>query len=131
MSLPTARLIWHCPYIILYHADDGKVNGKGYREYAVVRLDGENWDNDSGAKNRIVVNQEEDFDGWDAWKAGNKAGFDCRVDFTRKGNRITVSTKNLGLSVKGITVLPEGAGGTVYTALTGDQVALTNIRVTK
>ncbi len=131
MSLPTARLIWHCPYIILYHADDGKVNGKGYREYAVVRLDGENWDNDSGAKNRIVVNQEEDFDGWDAWKAGNKAGFDCRVEFTRKGNRITVSTKNLGLSVKGITVLPEGAGGTVYTALTGDQVALTNIRVTK
>ena len=131
MSLPTARLIWHCPYIILYHADDGKVNGKGYREYAVVRLDGENWDNDSGAKNRIVVNQEEDFDGWDAWKAGNKAGFDCRVEFTRKGNRITVSTKNLGLSVKGITVLPEGAGRTVYTALTGDQVALTNIRVTK
>ena len=131
MSLPTARLIWHCPYIVLFRSDDGKVNGKGYREYAVIRLDGENWDNESGTKNRVIVTQEEDFGGWDAWKAGNKAGYDCTVEYTREGNRITVSTQNLGLCVKGITELPDGAGGTVYTALTGDQVALTDIRIVK
>ena len=132
MSLPTARLIWHCPYIVLFRSEDGKVNGKGYREYAVVRLDGENWDNDSGMKSRIIVNQEEDFGGWEAWKEGNKAGYDCTVKFTREGNRITVSTLNLGLSVKGILTLPETAAKeTVYAALTGDQVALTNIRAAK
>ena len=54
--------------------------------------------------------------------------------FAIDGNRITVSTENLGLSVKGVTTLPESAEerkGTVYAALTGDQVALTNIRVKK
>ena len=28
MSLPTARLIWHCPYIVLFTSTDGQVNGK-------------------------------------------------------------------------------------------------------
>ena len=54
------------------------------------------------------------------------------MEFRREGNRITVSTENLGLSVKGITILPEevtDAELPVYAALTGDQCALTNIRI--
>ena len=49
---------------------------------------------------------------------------------TRKENKITVSTKNFGLSVTSITILPEelNAESPVYVALTGDQCALTNIR---
>ena len=134
MSLPTARLIWHCPYIILFHSANGEVNGKDYQEYAVVRLDGENWESDDNAQSRIIANREEDFRGWDAWKEGNKKGFDCTVLFSREGNQITVTTRNLGLSVKGITVLPQSMAEKnepVYAALTGDQCALTNIRVTE
>lgn len=134
MSLPTARLIWHCPYIVLFGSRDGKVNGEGYREYAVVRLDGENWESDDLAKSRVIANREDDFDGWEAWKKGNREGFDCTVTFIRAGNRITVSTTNLGLSVKGITELPdlpENGNSKLYAALTGDQCALTNIRITK
>ncbi len=134
MSLPTARLIWHCPYIILFRAEDGMVGGKGYQEYAVIRLDGEDWAADDQVRNRIIANREDTFEGWDAWKKGNKEGYDCTVAFAIDGNRITVSTENLGLSVKGVTTLPESAEerkGTVYAALTGDQVALTNIRVKK
>ena len=134
MSLPTARLIWHCPYIVLFRSADGKVNGEGYREYAVIRLDGENWEDNTEAQSRIIANREDDFGGWDAWKKGNKEGFDCTVHFRREGNRITVSTRNLGLSVKDITTITGGPAAEeteVYAALTGDQCALTNIRVTQ
>jgi len=131
MSLPTARLIWHCPYIVLFHSEDGQVNGKNYREYAVIRLDGENWEDNGKARCRITATQEDDFGGWDAWKKGNKAGFDCTVTFGREGNRITVSTTNLGLSLEGVLSLPGKDNSPVYAALTGDQCAITNIRVGK
>ena len=131
MSLPTARLIWHCPYIVLFHSEDGQVDGKNYREYAVIRLDGENWEDNGKAQCRITATQEENFEGWDAWKKGNKAGFDCAVTFGREGNRITVSTTNLGLSLEGVLSLPGKDNSTVYAALTGDQCAITNIRVGK
>ncbi len=81
---------------------------------------------------RIIVNREDDFGGWECWKKGNREGFDCTVHFTRDGGKITVSTTNLGLSVKGIITLPDSVAAentTIYAALTGDQVALTNIRV--
>ena len=131
-SLPTARLIWHCPYIVLFHSANGKVGGEGYREYSVIRLDGEEPENGAGAQNRIAAVREKDFEGWDAWKKGNMEGFDCTVLFVREENKITVSTKNLGLAVKSVTILPEAGADRkepVYAALTGDQCALTNIRI--
>jgi len=134
MSLPTARLIWHCPYVVLFRSADGKVNGPGYREYAAIRLDGENWDREDNAPTRITVEREAGFTGWDDWKKGNKEGLDCSVTFAQEGNRLTVSTSNLGLSVKGVILLPgnaEDGKGPVYAALTGDQVALTDIRILK
>ena len=102
-SLPTARLIWHCPYIVLFRSADGTVNGPDYREYAVVRLNGEDWDPDGEATNRTTVHRDTDFRGWNAWKQSNKEGYDCKVAFARNGGQITVSTKNLGLDVKNVT----------------------------
>ncbi len=131
MSLPTARLIWHCPYIVIFHSADGQVGGEDYREYAVVRLDGENWDEEEKDRCRITIDREEDFKSWDAWKEGNKAGFDCAVTFGRAGNLITLSTRNLGLSLKAVISLPVKDSRPVYAALTGDQCAITNIRVGK
>ena len=106
------------------------MNGPDYREYAVVRLNGEDWDPDGEATNRTTVHRDTDFRGWNAWKQSNKEGYDCKVAFARNGGQITVSTKNLGLDVRNITTLPEAdANGTVYAALTGDQCVLTNIRI--
>ena len=133
-SLPTARLIWHCPYVVLFGSADGTVNGPDYREYGVVRLDGEDWDSEGNVPNRIEVRREAEFRNWEAWKQGNKAGFDCTLKFTRDHNRISVSTTNLGLSVKGSLKLPEDTQEgkcTVYAALTGDQCVLTDIRVSQ
>lgn len=132
VSLPTARLIWHCPYVVLFWSADGKVDGADYREYSLVRLNGEDWTREDNAPNRVTVRREKDFRGWDAWKQGNRQGYDCTVTFAREGNRITVSTRNLGLSVTGVTMLPDPlpkGKETVYAALTGDQCALTGIRV--
>ncbi len=128
MSLPAASLIWHCAYVVLFYSKDGKINGEDYREYALIRLDGEYWDTDQGADNKLVVNINDDFEGWDAWKQANKQGFDCVVSFKEKDNEITVTTQNHGLFIKNTTVISDMPDN-VYVALTGDQCAITNIRI--
>ncbi len=129
MSLPTARLIWHCPYILLYHSEDGTRSGADYREFGLVRLDGEYWEG-SGVKNTMNVVKKDDFRGWDRWKEANLAGIDVEVSVVRSGNRVTVVTENLGLSIENTTEFPAGTAS-VYVALTGDQCAITNIRIEK
>ena len=127
MSLPTARLIWHCPYILLFRSDDGKVKGKNYHEIGLVRLDGEYWDGEN-VKNMSTMTKKSDFVGWEAWKKAHKEGIDVSVSLTRRGNTITVTTENLGVRIENMTVLPEEAGD-AYVSLTGDQCAITNIRI--
>ena len=127
MSLPTARLIWHCPYILLFRSDDGKVKGPNYHEIGLVRLDGEYWDGEN-VKNMSTTTKKSDFCGWEAWKKAHKEGIDVSVSLTRRGNTITVTTENLGVRVENMTILPEEAGD-AYVAITGDQCAITNIRI--
>ncbi len=128
MSLPTARLIWHTAYIDLFSSGDKMPFGAGYREYALIRLDGEYWEAEGAAENRMIVNKSEEFQGWDSWKAVNKEGFDCTVSFKKEGNKIITTTENLGISLNVITTVLEEADE-VYVSLTGDQCALTNIRI--
>ena len=128
MSLPTARLIWHCPYIVIFSSDDEKVYGENYKEYALVRLDGEDCENNDLADNRLILNKDDDFEGWDAWKAGNLKGFDCTVTFERKGSKIILNTRNLGISIRNATTI-KGTTGNIYAAITGDQCAITDIQV--
>ena len=128
MSLPTARLVWHCPYFSIFSSDNGKVNGPDFREYGLLRLDGENWDSDDYGSNVITVNKTEEFTGWDNWKARNKEGLDCTVTITRSGGTVTVRTTNLGIDITNVTTMKDPSKD-VYIALTGDQCAITNIRV--
>lgn len=130
MSLPTARLVWHCPYVVVFASDDGTVNGEHYREFALVRPDGENWEYESVAKNSLTVRKQPRFAGWDVWKSENKAGFDCSVRFVRNGGTITMTTENLGISIENVTTILDGSED-IYVALTGDQCALTDIKVIK
>ena len=94
----------------------------------LIRLDGENWEENSQSKNIMMINQNDDFEGWDAWKTMNKAGMDCKIELHRDGNKITTVTENGGIAIKSITTLKADAPE-VYVALTGDQVAITNIRI--
>ncbi len=68
------------------------------------------------------------FPGWESWKDRNKEGMECSVELVRKGNTITTVTENLGIYIENTTVL-NNAPDMVYVALTGDQVALTDIRL--
>lgn len=63
-----------------------------------------------------------------AWKDENKRGLDCVVIIKRDGNVITIQTENLGIAIHSVTTILDEARD-VYVALTGDQCALTNIRV--
>ena len=127
-ALPTARLVWHCPYIDVYSSADGQVNGKGYREFTLVRLDGEFWESDPGCTNELTVNKGDDFEGWDSWKDYYREGFDCTVSFAIEENKIVVTTSNAGIFVKSVSTIIDKMDD-VYASLTGDQIVLTNIRI--
>ena len=128
MSLPTARLVWHCSYIDLFHSCDGMIGSKDYTEYSLIRLDGEDWESEGCSENKLIVNRTEDFNGWDAWKKANKEGYYCHVKFERKGDKIITSTVNQGISLTNITHIKDGQTD-IYVALTGDQCAITDIRI--
>ena len=93
-------------------------------------MDGEYWGWDGASTNDLTVTRTGDFPGWDEWKKRNREGLDCTITFRREGNRITVTTENAGIAVTNITTVPDRAEE-VFTALTGDQCALTNIRIRK
>ncbi|MBO6108861.1 MAG: HD-GYP domain-containing protein [Eubacterium sp.] len=128
MSLPTARLVWHCPYVSLFYSADHLVGGLDYKEYVLCRLDGENWESDAQVDNQIFINTTERFEGWEKWKDDNKAGMDVEIVITKKGNKITIITENAGVAVRSITTINDNPPQ-VYAALTGDQCVLTDIHV--
>lgn len=128
VSLPTARLIWHCPFLVLFSSKDGKVGGEGYKEYGLIRLDGEKWESEGCARNNLLVDKAADFKGWDAWKEYNKAGIDVVADIERNENDIRVSTDNFGISIVNTTTILDDEKD-MYVAITGDQCAVTGIKI--
>ena len=128
MTLPSADLIWHCPYIVLFASDDGQVGGKNYTEYALIRLNGETRKTDEISQNVINVDKGADFVSWDKWKERNHKGYECQVNFRRLGGKITVTTVNAGISIENVTTIMENVKD-VYAAITGDQCAITDIRI--
>lgn len=129
-SLPTAHLLWHCPFISIFHSSDKQFRGKGYKEFAVLRLDGETWESTDYVNNKILINKNDDFDSWDTWKAKNQQGMDCSVSLKRSGNTVTMHTVNGGIEIRSRTTIkidvPE-----ILVAITGDQCAITNIHIKK
>ncbi len=127
-SLPGALLIWHCPYVVIYSSDDGHIGGANYREYTMIKLNGENDEISEFAINRFVMKKKEGFTGWDDWKAANRKGMECSITISKSGNRVTLTTENMGIYIENTAVFNESVPENLYVALTGDQVALTDIR---
>lgn len=128
MSLPVASFIWHCPYIVIYSSDNGQVFGENYHEYALIKINGENEIKDHYSENIFTMKKKDTFPGWEDWKEQNKEGVECEVTFERKGNTIITTTENLGIYIENTTIIKENPGK-IYVALTGDRVALTDIRL--
>lgn len=128
MSLPSASMVWHCPYIVLFHSNDKKVKGEDYREYAMVKTNGESDIENEFSKNRFILKKSDSFPGWAEWQEANHLGMEFKVEVRKKGNRVTIITENMGIYLENITTVPDESED-LYVALTGDQVALTDIRV--
>ena len=129
-SLPSARLVWHCPFICLFASADRKVDGRGYREFALIRLDGENWHTDDQVINETQVHMTDAFPGWDKWKERQKNGIDCEIILRRENDSVILRTDNLGISIHSVITV-RGFEGEIYAALTGDQCTITDIHITK
>ncbi|MBE5908199.1 MAG: HD domain-containing protein [Lachnospiraceae bacterium] len=128
MSLPSASLVWHCPYILIFSSDDGKVFGDHYHEYAMVKLNGEISGEEDCAKNHMSMKKTEEFTSWNDWKKANKEGIDVMVQISKRGSKIVVKTTNQGVALENTTTILDDTKKH-YVALTGDQVALTDIRI--
>ena len=59
--------------------DNGTVYGPNYRDYMLMRVDGECWEGDDACKVIPLINKNDDFNGWDSWKEFNHEGYDCTV----------------------------------------------------
>jgi hypothetical protein len=128
MSLPSASLVWDCPYIVIFSSDDKKVKGKGYHEYALIKLNGEYENTQEYAENKFTMKKTEAFTTWEDWKRLNKDGVEFEVVFLRKGDRVIFNSENLGIFIENTTKIRDGSKK-VYAAITGNQVAITDIRV--
>ena len=128
MSLPTSRLVWHCPFVVIYYSDDTKARGRNYREFSLTRYDGECWSNDSAAKSRVLANKGLEFGDCEKWKGLLKEGVDCEIAFHLDGRNVSFSTEAGGLSIISFTMINDDVP-VLFAALTGDQCAITNIRI--
>ena len=128
MSLPTARLVWHCPFISIFSSGDGTIGGKNFRELTLMILYGECWEGDPACSMELKVTKTSDFEDWTTWKEYNHTGYDVTVNIVREGNKIHTTTTNGGISVHATTVMSAEIDP-IYVALTGDQCAITNIRI--
>ena len=129
-SLPTAHLIWHCPFVTVFSSKDGKVGGEEYREFLLLRLDGESWESDSHVVNTVEISHTGAFPGWNTWKEKNREGLDFQVSIQREGGIVTITTENLGIKISSVTTVKDEIDD-FYVALTGDQCVLTNIRISQ
>lgn len=130
LSLPTSRLIWHCPFIVVFSSDDGKYHGDGYQEYLLIRMDGECWSESELVQCSSYINKSMEFGDWSSWKENNKRGVDGTISISQNGNSLVITTENSGLTCVSQATLPDTANG-LYAVLTGDQCAITNIRITR
>ena len=128
MSLPSASLVWHCPYIVIYSSDDGKINGDNYHEYAMIKINGEISQDEDVSENKFSMKKLGSFPGWDVWKEEHKTGLECSALFVKKGNKIITTTENLGISIENVTMILDDAKD-IYVSISGDQVAITDIRI--
>lgn len=128
MSLPSASLVWNCPYIVIYSSDDNTIHGENYKEYAFIKLNGETDRHKQYAENTIEIEKTDRFKDWDKWLEKNRRGFECEVEIERKGNKILTFTEAAGVEIRNVTILKD-TPKQICVALTGDQCVLTDIRV--
>ena len=104
------------------------MHGKNYREYAMIKFDGEENGSNENAENTFLMKKTEIFPGWEEWEELCKAGYECQVDFMKNGSEVMLRTQNKGIYIQNTTKVRDG-NKEIFVAFSGDQVALTDIRI--
>lgn len=126
MSLPAAKRLWHCPLGIIYSSEDGEIYGPDYREFALIRFNGESWEEDATSSNEMKVSFGKEFGDWEDWKRANRQGVDCTIHIEKKKNKIFLTAEDSGILMENVTTINEEVPK-LYFALTGDQIAITTV----
>ena len=93
-----------------------------------MRLDGECWQMCEGVQKKTQVSKLESFENWTDWKKRNKEGYDCEIEIRREGSRMVFCMEDCGIFIRNIISVTADTDE-IYMALTGDQCAITNIRI--
>ena len=94
----------------------------------MVKLNGEDNGNKQFSENLFKMHKTDEFTTWTEWEKENKKGFESTVEFEKNGNTVRFFTRNKGIALENTCTLKDSPE-TVYVCLTGDQVALTDIRI--
>lgn len=129
-SLPFARLVWHCPFAILYTSSNTLIDSPDYNELEMIRFDGEAWHFDPRVKGSLLLTSTSEFKDWNDWKQKNKLGHDINLSIVKEDNIIMFQTECGGLIIKD-TVTLTGDFPELYLALTGDQCVIENIKINR
>lgn len=128
--------LYHAPFVVVYHSGNGLVNGDGYKEYAVIRMDNWNWDTEGATaqigQDTAVIRKAteafpEGFD-WAVWQEANRNGAKCTVT-TQLYNGCAL----IGVSDNGLTAtyaIRVDSSVKNYLSLSGDHCTLTNLKET-
>ncbi|MDE7222814.1 MAG: hypothetical protein K2O34_03400, partial [Acetatifactor sp.] len=112
---------WDTPVFVVFHSEDSKVNGGGYKEYAVLRSD--NFALDGGVAIKTSEAFPEGFD-WAAWQAANRAGVDCAVTTQLYNGYALIGVTNNGITTT--YVVPVDSSVKNYVSLSGENCVLSN-----
>lgn len=125
VSMEDADKNWHTPSVVLFSSEDGRVGGRGYKEYCLTRSDA------YGIRTMADAYQYEsqhlsEWNTWEEWIDRNKKGTKCNVMAVRYKQYVMIRLENSGVVISSTTTLPEDAGENIYFAFTGEHCTLSD-----
>ena len=120
---------WETPLFVVFHSENGLVNGDGYREYGVIRSDNWYWDGvGTVAPIRKATEQAIPADdaAWAAWQTANRNGVDCIVTTQMYNDCVLIGVSNNGLTTT--YAVPVDQAVKNYVSLTGEFCVLSDLQ---
>lgn len=107
--------------MIVFAAEDGKVNGKHYDELAVFICSGYGWRASSSIIEETKMVKNSGFDTWEQWMQRNKEGLYYVVSARREKDCVLVSIRNELITLEARVLLSADDTRDIYISFTGEQ----------
>lgn len=117
---------WLTPMYVVFHSEDSKVNGTGYREYGVIRSDDYYWDAQGAKKDSNITQATTVLPDWGTWLAENIKGVDCTVTTQLYNGNALIGVSNGGATAT--YVVPVDSSIINYLSLSGQSCTLSDLQ---